>query len=124
MGAPKWWSKGRAWRTWIEGSSKGEMVRRATSLFSMMVVMLLVGSGVALAEVFTGTDGPDTYTGPVDDDSISGLDGEDFGLKVNGGAAGYEVGWFNAGTREVVPTWGEAAGAPLGRAGRILLDRG
>ena len=47
-------------------------------MFSMMVVMLLVGSGVALAEVFTGTDGPDTYTGPVDDDSISGLDGEDF----------------------------------------------
>jgi hypothetical protein len=55
-------SKGRAWRTWIEGSSKGGMVRRATSLFSMM---MLVGSGVALAEVFTGTDGPDTYSGPV-----------------------------------------------------------
>jgi hypothetical protein len=55
------------------------MVRRAILLFSMLLVMLLLtGSGVALAAVFTGTDGPDTYWGPVDDDSITGLGGDDF----------------------------------------------
>jgi Ca2+-binding RTX toxin-like protein len=54
------------------------MVRRAILLFSVMVVMLLLGSGVALADVFTGTDGPDTYWGPVDNDSITGLGGDDF----------------------------------------------
>jgi Ca2+-binding RTX toxin-like protein len=69
---------GPTWRPWIEGQSKGEMMRRAILLFSMMMVMLLLGSGVALADVFTGTDGPDTYWGPVDDDSITGLGGDDF----------------------------------------------
>jgi hypothetical protein len=43
---------------WAEGSSKGEMVRRAILLLSVMMVMLLLGSGVALADVFTGTAGP------------------------------------------------------------------
>ena len=37
---------------------KGETVRRAILLVSMIMVMLLVGSGVALADNFTGTDGP------------------------------------------------------------------
>src|SRR3990170_7132152 len=71
-------SMGCTWQPWIERSSKGEMVRRAILLFSMMMVMLLLGSGVALADVFTGTDGPDTYRGPVDNDSITGLGGDDF----------------------------------------------
>jgi Ca2+-binding RTX toxin-like protein len=53
-------------------------VRKAILLFSAMLVMLALGSGVALADVFTGTDGPDTYWGPVDDDSITGLGGNDF----------------------------------------------
>ena len=53
-------------------------MRRAILLSSMMLVMLLAGSGVALAAVFTGTDGPDSYWGPVDDDSITGLGGDDF----------------------------------------------
>jgi Ca2+-binding RTX toxin-like protein len=66
------------WRPWAEGSSKGEMMRRAILLFSMMAVMLLLGSGVALADVFTGTDDPDTYWGPVYDDSITGLGSDDF----------------------------------------------
>jgi hypothetical protein len=44
------------------------MVRRAILLLSVMMVMLLLGSGVALADVFTGTDGPRTYWGPVEDD--------------------------------------------------------
>jgi Ca2+-binding RTX toxin-like protein len=54
------------------------MVRRAILLLSVMMVMLLLGSGVALADVFTGADGPDTYWGTVDDDSITGLGGGDF----------------------------------------------
>lgn len=53
---------------------------------------------------------------------IVGLDGEDFGLRVNGSAVGHEVGWFNGISHEVVPTWGAATGAPLGRAGRVSLD--
>jgi hypothetical protein len=67
---------GRTWRSWIEGSRKGGMVRRAILLFSMMV-MLLLGSGVALAAVFTGTNGPDAITGTVGNDSITGLGGDD-----------------------------------------------
>jgi Ca2+-binding RTX toxin-like protein len=54
------------------------MVRRAILLVSMIMVTLFVGSGLALADVFRGTDGPDSYTGPVEDDSITGLGGEDF----------------------------------------------
>ena len=68
----------RTWRPWIEGPTKEEMMRRTILLFSMMMVMLLVGSGVALANVFTGTDGSDTYWGPVGNDSITGLGGNDF----------------------------------------------
>ncbi len=76
--------------SWDERSSKGEMLRRAIPLFSMMLVMLLAGSGVALAAVFTGTDDPDTYRGPVDNDSISGLGDDDFlvGDPTNYGAGG------------------------------------
>jgi hypothetical protein len=44
----------------------------------LLVMLLLTGSGVALAAVFTGIDGPDTYWAPVDDDSITGLGGDDF----------------------------------------------
>jgi Ca2+-binding RTX toxin-like protein len=57
---------------------KGEMVRRTILLVSMPMVMLLLGSGAALADVFTGTDGPDSYTGPIEDDSITGSGGEDY----------------------------------------------
>lgn len=62
----------------IAGEGKGEIVRRVSVLFSATVLMLLLGSGLVLADVFTGTDGPDSYKGPVDDDSISGLGGDDF----------------------------------------------
>lgn len=53
-------------------------MRRAVLFFSMTMVMLLLGSGVALTDVFTGTDGPNSYAGPVDNDSITGLGDEDF----------------------------------------------
>lgn len=33
---------------------------------------------MALADVFTGTDGPDSYAGPVDDDLVTGLGAGDF----------------------------------------------
>ena len=48
--------------------------------------------------------------------------GEDFGLRVNGTGRGFENGWraCNAG---VVPTWGEACASPIGRIGRVRLDR-
>ena len=54
---------------------------------------------------------------------ITGLECEDdCFLRVNGTARGYEVG-FRACNATVVPTWGEACGAPLGRIGRVFLDR-
>ena len=53
---------------------------------------------------------------------IYGLEGEDFGLKINGSAKGYETGWVGC-TNQVWPTWGEACGAPLGKAGKIFLDQ-
>ncbi|MDZ5622234.1 transthyretin-like family protein [Nocardioides bizhenqiangii] len=48
--------------------------------------------------------------------------GEDFGLRVNGGARGFENGW-RACNGGVVPTWGEACASPIGRIGRVRLDR-
>jgi Ca2+-binding RTX toxin-like protein len=70
------WSTEVYVRTW--GPYGGGSVRKAILLFSMVLVMLALESGVALADVFTGTDGPDTYWGPVDNDSITGLGGNDF----------------------------------------------
>ncbi len=43
-----------------------------------MAATLLLASGVALAAVLTGTDGPDELVGDDGDDSITGLEGGDF----------------------------------------------
>jgi Ca2+-binding RTX toxin-like protein len=121
------------WRPWAEGSSKGEMVRRAILLFSMMVVMLLLGSGVALADVFTGTDGPDTYRGPVDDDSITGLGGDDFlvGDLTNYGLGGNDFMSGDDGDDRVYGTSGDdyVSGGPgddhvSGSLGSDIVDGG
>lgn len=48
--------------------------------------------------------------------------GEDFGLRVNGTARGFENGW-RACNATVVPTWGAACQSPIGRIGRVKLDR-
>lgn len=48
--------------------------------------------------------------------------GEDFGLRVNGDARGFERGW-RACNATVVPTWGAACQSPIGRIGRVKLDR-
>lgn len=48
--------------------------------------------------------------------------GEDFNLRVNGRAVGYERG-FRACNAQVVPTIGQACGSPLGAIGRIFLQR-
>ena len=53
---------------------------------------------------------------------ITGLSGEDFGMKVNGSAKGFETGWL-ACANTVVHGWPEACGAPLGRAGKVRLDK-
>ena len=47
-------------------------------LFTMVVAMLFAASGMALAAVLTGTDGPDKLVGAAGGDSIVGLEGEDF----------------------------------------------
>jgi hypothetical protein len=54
---------------------------------------------------------------------IVGIEGEEFGMRVNGGARGHETGWLNGGSNEVVPTWGLATSVGPGLFGTILLDR-
>lgn len=48
--------------------------------------------------------------------------GEDFGLRVNGSARGFENGWRGC-AGGVVPTWGAACQSPIGRIGKVRLDR-
>lgn len=48
--------------------------------------------------------------------------GEDFGLRVNGVSRGFEAGW-RACDATVVRTWGAACGSPIGRIGKVFLDR-
>lgn len=47
--------------------------------------------------------------------------GEDFALRVNGSARGFETGW-RACNGTVVGTWGAACQSPIGRIGRVKLD--
>jgi len=54
---------------------------------------------------------------------ITGITGEDSNnLKLNGSSQGYETG-FRGCSAQVVPTWGAACGAPLGRIGKVFLDK-
>ncbi|GEP34106.1 hypothetical protein NSZ01_18740 [Nocardioides szechwanensis] len=54
---------------------------------------------------------------------INGLECEDdCYLKVNGAPKGYEVG-FRACNAGVVPTWGAACASPIGRIGKVFLDK-
>jgi hypothetical protein len=48
--------------------------------------------------------------------------GEDFGLRVNGRTRGFENGW-RACNGTVVRTWGAACQSPIGRIGKVRLDR-
>ena len=48
--------------------------------------------------------------------------GEDFGLRANGAARGFETGW-RACNGTVVGTWGAACQSPIGRIGKVKLDR-
>lgn len=52
-------------------------VRRLTLVFTAMLVILVLGSGVALAAAITGTNGPDTLRGTEEADSIYGIGGQD-----------------------------------------------
>ena len=53
-------------------------------------------------------------SGPWDDDA--------FGLRASGSRIGYETGWVNGFSNEVVATWGEATGAPMD-AGKVKIER-
>lgn len=54
---------------------------------------------------------------------LSGIACEDnCALKFNGQAKGYEVGWRSCFAR-VVPTWGAACASPIGRIGKVFIDR-
>jgi Carboxypeptidase regulatory-like domain len=68
----------------------------------------------------------------VDDTDVTNADGvfrldvltceDDCALRINGSAKSYETG-FRACNAQVVPTWGAACASPLGRIGRVFLDR-
>src|SRR5829696_1803731 len=53
-------------------------MRRTVVLLATMVLSLLLASGVALAVVKIGTDGPDTLRGTKDSDVLSGRGGTDW----------------------------------------------
>lgn len=54
---------------------------------------------------------------------LNGITCEDnCALKVNGQARGYEVGWRGC-SAQVVPTWGDACGSPIGNIGKVFLDK-
>ncbi|WP_183092308.1 hypothetical protein [Nocardioides stalactiti] len=53
---------------------------------------------------------------------INNVFGEEFGIRVNGSAKGYENGWVGC-HNGVVPTWGAACAGGPGRVGKIRLDK-
>lgn len=53
---------------------------------------------------------------------IGGLEGEDFGLRINGTERGFERGWV-ACNLTVVSTWGAACAVGPGPLGKVKLDR-
>jgi len=57
---------------------KEAVLKRLVLLFSVASLMLVFGSGMALAEELVGTEGPDRLLGTVGDDSVSGLGSGDF----------------------------------------------
>lgn len=54
--------------------------------------------------------------------TITGIEGEDFNLKLQGTTVGYETG-YRACNAQIVPTIGQACGSPLGQIGKLFLDR-
>lgn len=54
--------------------------------------------------------------------TMTGIEGEDFNLKLQGTAVGYETG-YRACNAQIVPTIGQACGSPLGQIGRLFLER-
>ncbi len=54
--------------------------------------------------------------------TITGIEGEDFNLKLQGSSVGYETG-YRACNAQIVPTIGQACGSPLGQIGRLFLER-
>jgi len=52
-------------------------MRRVTLVLAGMALALVLASGVALAEMKIGTDGPDTIVGTNSNDHITGMGGDD-----------------------------------------------
>lgn len=53
------------------------MLRKLTLLAALVALMSLAVAGVAYAETFVGTNGPDRIVGTDSSDTISGLGGAD-----------------------------------------------
>lgn len=71
--------------------------------------------------LFTVTDSD--VTGRAGVFQVDGITCEDnCALKVNGQTKGYEVGWRGC-SAQVVPTWGDACASPIGRIGKVFLDK-
>ena len=73
-------------------------MKRAVLLLTAMMLTLVVGGGVALAVVKTGTDGQDFLMGTGDDDVIYGEGGIDFvdgrKRKTSSSAGAAETQWW------------------------------
>lgn len=113
--------------TYGPGASLGK-VRANPAFMRGVVVDSSTGAPVAgvratarAAEDLSAVEGADT-TNSNGVFRISGLTCEDdCYLKINGSSEDYETG-FRACDAQIVPTWGEACGAPLGRIGKVHLD--
>jgi hypothetical protein len=72
----------------------------------------VVDRSIVFGHATTGTNGYFTMTGVTE---------EEFGLRVNGTAVSYEVGWLSC-SHTVVPTWGQACSFAPSHLGSIKLD--
>ncbi len=54
--------------------------------------------------------------------TMTGIEGEDFNLKLRGYGVGYETG-YRACNAQIVPTIGQACASPLGQIGWLFLER-
>jgi hypothetical protein len=84
---------------------------------------------VELVESVGGEPGPTVTTDVTDADGNFSLEPgtstaceDDCYLKINGSAKGYQTGCRDC-NAQVVATWPNACASPLGRIGRVFLDR-
>lgn len=110
----------------IPGTDLGDVLD-APSFISGFVVNAANGNrlrGIAVSTREVGALGTVVGSDTTNSDGFFRIPifGEDFGLRVNGHARGFETGWRGC-AGGVVQTWGAACQSPLGRIGKVRLER-